>query len=84
MSAARRDEVNAADRLGLDVLASVMDASLDGIAVIDGRRRYLYVNPAGSRILGYPAAASSIHDFGSSFRFSLVASAVTTFTKVPI
>ena len=55
MSGSRRDDVNAADRLGLDVLASIMDASLDGIVVIDAKRRYLYVNPAASRILGYPA-----------------------------
>jgi PAS domain S-box-containing protein len=47
---------NAADRLGLDVLASVMDVSLDGIVVVDANRRYLYVNPAASRILGYPAS----------------------------
>ncbi|HYI15263.1 MAG TPA: PAS domain S-box protein, partial [Thermomicrobiales bacterium] len=55
MSGSRRDDINAADRLGLDVLASIMEASLDGIVVIDGKRRYLYVNPAASRILGYPA-----------------------------
>ncbi|HEX5163757.1 MAG TPA: histidine kinase [Thermomicrobiales bacterium] len=47
---------NAADRLGLDVLASIMDASLDGIVVIDDNRRYLYVNPAACRILGRPAS----------------------------
>jgi len=55
VSGTSRDEVNAADRLGLDVLASIMDVSLDGIAVIDANRRYVYVNPAASRILGYPA-----------------------------
>ncbi len=56
MSGPRRDDVNAADVLGLDVLTSIMDASLDGIVVIDSMRRYLYVNPAASRILGYPAS----------------------------
>jgi len=59
--------VTAADRLGLDVLASVMDASLDGIVVIDANRRYLYVNPAASRILGYSAGSLIGQDFLVNF-----------------
>ncbi|MGH9175944.1 MAG: histidine kinase [Vicinamibacterales bacterium] len=49
------DGADAAGRLGLDILASIMDASLDGIVVIGPDRRYLYVNPAGADILGYSA-----------------------------
>jgi PAS domain S-box-containing protein len=61
--------VTAAARLGLDVLASIMDASLDGIVIIDPDRRYLYVNPAGSRILGYPAEELLGKDFLINFPF---------------
>ncbi|MEX1158702.1 MAG: PAS domain S-box protein, partial [Thermomicrobiales bacterium] len=67
MSGAPGDETNAADLLGLDVLASVMDASLDGIVVIDANQRYLYVNPAASRILGYPAGELIGRDFLINF-----------------
>ncbi|MDQ3547756.1 MAG: PAS domain S-box protein, partial [Chloroflexota bacterium] len=59
--------MTAADRLGLDVLASIMDASHDGIVVIDANRRYVYVNPAASRILGYPAGNLIGQDFLVSF-----------------
>lgn len=59
--------MTAADRLGLNVLASIMDASLDGIVVIGPDRHYLYVNPAASRILGYPAAGLIGQDFRISF-----------------
>ncbi|HEX5166156.1 MAG TPA: PAS domain S-box protein, partial [Thermomicrobiales bacterium] len=56
MTGSHEATANAAGRLGLDVLASIMDASLDGIVVIDDNRRYLYVNPAACRILGRPAS----------------------------
>lgn len=56
MTGSHDEAANAAGRLGMDVLASVMDASLDGIAVIDDHRHYLYVNPAACRILGRPAS----------------------------
>jgi PAS domain S-box-containing protein len=84
VSAARRDDVNAADRLGLDVLASVMEASLDGIAVIDARRRYLYVNPAGSRILGYPAEALIGRDVLSNFPARLHDQVLEVFKQVTV
>jgi signal transduction histidine kinase len=40
------------ETLGLPVLASLVRTSLDGVAVLDAERRYVYVNPAGCRILG--------------------------------
>jgi len=41
-----------AEALGLPVLANLVRTSLDGIAVLDAERRYVYVNQAGGRILG--------------------------------
>ena len=38
--------------LGLPVLANLVRTSDLGIALLDGDRRWLYVNPAGCRILG--------------------------------
>jgi len=40
------------EALGLPGLANLVRTSLDGIAVLDADRRYVYVNPAGCRILG--------------------------------
>jgi len=43
------------ESLGLAVLAEVVRVAGDGVAVLDADRRYRYVNPAGSRLLGRPA-----------------------------
>ncbi len=67
MSGSPIEGTNAAERLDLDVLASIMDASLDGIVIIDEHRRYLYINPAASRILGYAAQDLIGRDFLVSF-----------------
>jgi PAS domain S-box-containing protein len=84
VSASRRDDLKAADLLGLDVLASVMDASLDGIAVIDAKRRYLYVNPAGSRILGHPAEALIGRDVLLNFPARLHEQVLEVFKQVSV
>ena len=41
------------EELGLAVLGTLVRSSLDGIAVLDAGHRYLYVNPAGCRILNH-------------------------------
>ena len=40
------------EMLGLPVLANLVRTCVDGIAVLDAERRYVYVNPSGCRILG--------------------------------
>jgi PAS domain-containing protein len=40
------------EALGLPVLANLVRTCVDGIAVLDAERRYVYVNPSGCRILG--------------------------------
>jgi len=40
------------EALGLPVLANLVRTSAIGIALLDGGRRWLYVNPAGCQILG--------------------------------
>jgi PAS domain S-box-containing protein len=37
----------------LEALASLLDASLDGIVVVDEERRFIYANPAACRLSGY-------------------------------
>jgi PAS domain S-box-containing protein len=49
--------------LGLDVLTRIPELSLDGIVVIDESGRYVYVNPAASRIFGYDPNALIGQDF---------------------
>ena len=49
--------------LGLEALARLMEASLDGIAVADGERHFLYLNPAAGEILGYPREELLGQDF---------------------
>ena len=41
--------------LGVEVLGRLLEASLDGIVVIDEHRRYAYVNPTAAAILGQAA-----------------------------
>lgn len=41
------------ERLGLNILARVLEAAFDAIAVIDLDRRVLYANPTASEITGY-------------------------------
>lgn len=41
------------EHLGLDTLAEFLEASLDGIVVVDPDGRYLYANPVGCDIMGY-------------------------------
>ncbi|MBI2323178.1 MAG: PAS domain S-box protein [Chloroflexi bacterium] len=45
--------VLSAEHLGLGALGSLIEASLDGIVVVDEAGRYVYANPAACRILGY-------------------------------
>ncbi|MBI4506869.1 MAG: PAS domain S-box protein [Chloroflexi bacterium] len=45
--------VLSAEQLGLGALGSLIEASLDGIVVVDEAGRYVYANPAACRILGY-------------------------------
>jgi PAS domain-containing protein len=42
--------------LGMSALAEVLTCIEDGICVVDAdaERRYVYVNPAACRMLGYP------------------------------
>jgi PAS domain S-box-containing protein len=49
---ARDRERRDLEALGLPVLANLVRTSDLGIALLDGDRRWLYVNPAGRRILG--------------------------------
>ncbi|MFE4663640.1 GAF domain-containing protein [Streptomyces sp. NPDC056716] len=55
----RRDEGGPRESPALDsaVLTTLLDASRDGIVVLDGHQRCVYVNDAGCRILGEPRAA---------------------------
>jgi PAS domain S-box-containing protein len=58
-SAPQPDENHAHDphsprHLGPEILGSLVEASLDGIVVIDRQGRYVYANPAASEIVGYP------------------------------
>jgi PAS domain S-box-containing protein len=53
--------------LGLAVLARLLEASLDGIIVVDAQRRYVYANPTAAQILGYPADALIGQDFLMNF-----------------
>jgi PAS domain S-box-containing protein len=55
------------EALGLPVLARLLEASLDGIIVVDTERRYVYVNPSAAQILGYPADALIGQDFLMNF-----------------
>ena len=43
------------ERLGLPVLARLVEASLDGIGISDAEGRFVYANPAACAILGYSA-----------------------------
>jgi len=52
--------------LGLSVLAGVMVGAQDGIAVIDPERRFVYANPAGCEMFGYPLEQLRGRDFLSS------------------
>ena len=45
------------EELGLPVLGAFIKESLDGIAVLDGNLRVLYMNEAGCEILGIPPEA---------------------------
>ena len=48
LAAQRRD----AEALSTPVLADIIRTAWYGVAVLDAQRRYLYVNPAGCRLLG--------------------------------
>jgi hypothetical protein len=51
-----------AARLGLSALSQLVESALDGIAVIDpGSKAYIYVNPAGCRLLGRDSRELSGH-----------------------
>src|SRR3954471_997447 len=51
----------------LAMFTPVLEAALDGIVVVDEERRYLYVNPAASQMLGYPREELIGQDFLMSF-----------------
>lgn len=42
-----------ADELGLEMLATLVERSVDGVAVLDEDLRVLYVNPAAAELLGF-------------------------------
>ena len=49
--------------LGLPALAGVVARAQDGIAVVDGERRFVYANPAACEMLGYSLAQLRGRDF---------------------
>lgn len=51
------------DGMGLEVLAAVVRASVDGITVLDTDRRVVYANPAACELLGYPLDRLLGNDF---------------------
>jgi PAS domain S-box-containing protein len=51
------------ESLGLPVLAGLLEASLDGILVVDERRRYVYANAAIGHITGIPREQLIGRDF---------------------
>jgi len=62
-SAAARPPAATPEALGLDVLATMVRASADGIIVLDGDHRVVYANPAACRLHGYPRDGLVGHDF---------------------
>ncbi|HKF15777.1 MAG TPA: PAS domain S-box protein [Candidatus Dormibacteraeota bacterium] len=58
-----RPRAGTAEALGLDVLATMVRASADGIIVLDGDDRVVYANPAACRLHGYPPDRLLGHDF---------------------
>jgi signal transduction histidine kinase len=74
------------ESLGFAVLVELVRAASDGVAVLDADRRYLYVNPAGSRLLGKPARdlvgqRASFPADGSDREIAHAKSAFTTGTE---
>jgi len=57
----------ASERLGAGVLANLLEASLDGIVVVDSERRFVYANPAACEILGYSREELLGRDFLDNF-----------------
>ena len=57
----------APETLGNEGLARLMEASLDGVVVVDADRRYLYANPAACAILGYSLEELLGQDFLRNF-----------------
>jgi PAS domain S-box-containing protein len=53
--------------LGMSALAEVLARIEDGICVVDAERRYVYVNPAACRMLGYQLEQLRGRDFLGSF-----------------
>ena len=51
------------ERLDAEVLAGLLEASLDGVAVVDAERRFRYVNPAACQIFGRSAEELLGQDF---------------------
>src|SRR5437868_7331838 len=49
---ARSEDPLSAQNIGTEALASLLEASLDGIVVLDDKWRYLFANPAACQILG--------------------------------
>ena len=49
-------DVAGAAAVGPDVLAAAVDASPDGVALLDEQGRCVYVNAAGCALLGAPSA----------------------------
>jgi len=61
--AALTQPVADAAALGLSALAQIVTRTQDGITVIDGERRWVYVNPAGCQLLDRPAEQLLGQDF---------------------
>lgn len=55
------------EHLGLDTLAEFLEASLDGIVVLDTSGRYLYANPVACEIGGYTLEQVVGRDFRMNF-----------------
>ncbi|HEX2281992.1 MAG TPA: PAS domain S-box protein, partial [Thermomicrobiales bacterium] len=55
------------EHLGLDTLVEFVEASLDGIVVIDPSGKYIYANPVACEIMGYPLEEMVGRDLFTNF-----------------
>src|SRR5437762_13444523 len=62
-----RTDAQHAQHFGIEALTSLLEASLDGILIVDDNRRYVYANPTACRILGYSLEEMVDRDFLMNF-----------------
>ncbi len=67
------------EHLGIDTLAEFIEASLDGIVVVDPEGRYIYANPVGCDIMGYELDQLVGRDFRMNFPERLHQEMIDTF-----